>query len=250
MTLPARFLSHPLAHRGLHDRSQGRTENSLASVAAAIDAGYGIEIDVQISRDGVPMVFHDYHLARLTGEMGAIMLRDAAELTDIPLLSDTGTIPTLSQVLDAVAGQVPLLIEIKDQDGTLGPDTGPLSAAVADLVRPYDGEVALMSFNPHHIAEMARLLPDTPRGLVTDPYLANDWPTIPAATCAHLRDIPDFDRIGASFVSHNVRDLTAPRIAALKAQGAKILCWTVRSPAVEAEARKVADNITFEGYAA
>ncbi|MCE8472442.1 phosphodiesterase, partial [Rhodovulum sulfidophilum] len=66
--LPPAFLTAPLAHRALHDRAAGRPENSVEAVRAAIAGGYGIEIDIQPSADGVPMVFHDYDLARLTGE--------------------------------------------------------------------------------------------------------------------------------------------------------------------------------------
>jgi glycerophosphoryl diester phosphodiesterase len=106
-----------------------------------------------------------------------------------------------------------------------------------------------MSFNPNSAAELARLLPGVPRGLVTSSYDPKDW-LISASICNHLRGIPDFDRVGASFISHEVHDLKRPRVAELKAQGVPILCWTVRSAVQEAEARQVADNITFEGYLA
>ena len=69
-----------------------------------------------------------------------------------------------------------------------------------------------------------------------------------AETRARLRDIPEYDATGASFVSHDIDDLNAPRLDTLRALGAAILCWTVRSPESEAGARKRADNITFEGY--
>ena len=250
VALPDSFLARPIAHRGLHDRAAGRVENSLASISAAADAGYGIEIDLQCTRDDQAVVFHDYDLKRLTFEMGPVAQRSAAELGQVALRDDAGTIPTLTQVLEVVAGRVPLLVEIKDQDGQMGHDTGKLGAAVAAALDGYEGDVALMSFNPHHIVEMARLCPDRPRGLVTDPYRPDDWPTLPRPTCERLAGIPDFDHVQASFISHNVRDLDAPRVIDLKRQGARILCWTVRSAEVEAEARKVADNVTFEGYTA
>ena len=112
------------------------------------------------------------------------------------------------------------------------------------------GPVALMSFNPHAVEALARLAPQTTRGLTTCGYSPFDWPLLPEATCDHLRLIPDYDNVGASFVSHNVKDLHNPRLSELKAQGAHVLCWTVTSPAMECEARKVAENITFEGYLA
>jgi glycerophosphoryl diester phosphodiesterase len=250
MTLPAAFLTRPIAHRGLHDVSAGRAENSPKAFAAAIDADYGIELDLQLSADGAAMVFHDYGLARLAHADGPVAQRSAAELAGIALRHDGDGVPTLPQVLDQVAGRVPLLIELKDQDGALGPDIGGLERATATALAGYQGQVALMSFNPHSVALMATLCPDLPRGIVTSAYTPQDWPTIPAATRDALREIPDYDRAGCCFVSHEVTDLDRPRVHDLKDKGAQILCWTVKSAAQEAEARKVAQNITFEGYLA
>ncbi|MFO8127109.1 glycerophosphodiester phosphodiesterase family protein, partial [Yoonia sp.] len=159
MTLPASFLTRPIAHRALHDRKAGRMENSVKSIKAAIDAGYGIEIDVQLTCDGHAMVFHDDRLDRLTGETGPVRARTRAELEAIALTDDCGTIPSLEKVLEMVAGQVPLLIEIKDQDGAMGPQVGPLEAATCAALKDYAGDVALMSFNPHAVAVCAELAP-------------------------------------------------------------------------------------------
>ncbi|CUH78420.1 glycerophosphodiester phosphodiesterase family protein [Tropicibacter naphthalenivorans] len=248
--LPDSFLATPIAHRALHDVTQGRPENSRAAIRAAIAAGYGIEIDVQLSKDGEAMVFHDYALTRLTGAAGPIQQKTAAELSALSLLGGDEGIPTLPQVLGLVAGQVPVLIEIKDQDGQMGEGIGALEAAVARALKSYPGDVAVMSFNPHSVAEMARLLPDVPRGLTTCGYRPDDWPTLRAEVRDTLRRIPDFERVGACFVSHNHQSLTAPAVQALHDKGIAILTWTIRSPEEEAAARKVADNITFEGYAA
>ncbi|WP_212523774.1 glycerophosphodiester phosphodiesterase family protein [Actibacterium sp. MT2.3-13A] len=244
------FLSRPIAHRALHDLAAGRPENSRAAIAAAIAAGYAIEIDVQLSADGRAMVFHDDDLGRLTPETGALRQRGAAELSAIPLKGGAEGIPTLREVLELVAGRAPLLIEVKDQDGTLGPDVGPLERAVAADLAGYAGAVALMSFNPHSVAALAEAAPQIPRGITTCGYAAEHFPDLPEATRAHLRAIPDFDRVGASFISHAASDLDHPRVAELKARGVPILCWTIRSAEAEAQARRIADNITFEGYAA
>lgn len=249
MTLHPDFLRLPVAHRALHDRAAGRPENSLAAVEAAVAAGYGIEIDLQPSADGVPMVFHDYSLERLTAETGPVKGRSSAELSGIDLLGG-GKIPTLAEVLATVGGRVPLLVEIKDQDGANGPDVGPLEEAAAKVLAGYDGPLAVMSFNPHSVAAMARLAPGIPRGLTTSAFRMNDWKLLPKARGDELRLIPDYDRVGASFISHEAADLSNPRVAELKTKGAAILCWTIRSPEAEAEARRVAQNITFEDYPA
>ncbi|MEY4698103.1 MAG: hypothetical protein RIT14_2531 [Pseudomonadota bacterium] len=248
--LPPAFLHLPLAHRALHDRSAGRPENSRAAVRAAVDAGYGIEIDLQLSQDGVAMVFHDETLDRLTPRQGWLRDLTAAELSTIPLRDGDEAIPTLSDILALVAGRVPLLIELKDPTLTMADTDARLESATAAALATYSGPVAVMSFNPHMIAHMARLAPQIPRGLTTSAYDPVDWHPLPAATCDRLRAIPDYDRTGSCFISHEAADLSRPRVAALKAQGAAILCWTIRSPQAEDMARRIAQNITFESYAA
>lgn len=247
--LDAAFLAVPIAHRAFHDVRAGRPENSRAAIRAAMEHGYGIEIDVQLSADNQAMVFHDYGLSRLAEATGKVREMPAAKLAATLLKGGDEGIPDLREVLDLVAGRVPLLIEIKDQDGAMGPDIGVLEQATAAALEGYGGPVVLMSFNPHAVARMADLCPQIPRGLVTSAYDAASW-DLPASTRDRLRDIPDYDRVGACFISHEVVDLDRPRVAALKAAGAHVLCWTVRSPDVERDARKVAANITFEGYAA
>lgn len=248
--LPESFLRLPIAHRALHDRAAGRIENSPAAIRAAVAAGYAIEVDLQLSRDGVAMVFHDEELDRLTGETGPVNARSAAELGRIRLKDATDTIPTLAEVLALIDGRVPLLIELKDQTLAMGPTDGRLEAATARALTGYGGDVAVMSFNPHSIAHMARLAPQLPRGITTSAYDPEDWAPLPPATCDRLRAIPDYDPTLASFISHEAADLARPRVAELKARGAAILCWTIRSPEAEAQARVVAQNVTFEGYAA
>ena len=249
MTLSRAFYDLPFAHRGLHDVTDGRPENSRAAIKAAIAGGYGIEMDVQLSADGAAMVFHDYALERLTGQKGVVRQNNADVLSKVTLIGNDEGIPGLVEVLEMVAGQVPLLVELKDQDGAMGPDIGALEDATASALKGYTGEAAVMSFNPHSVARMAELAPDIPRGIVTSAYRTDSWP-LSAETCETLRAIPDYDRVGASFISHEWADLDRPRVAALKAQGAMICCWTIKSQSDEAAARKVADNVTFEGYRA
>ncbi len=249
-TLPVAFLRAPIAHRALHDRDAGRPENSRAAIRAAADAGYGIEIDVQPSKDGVPMVFHDYHLRRLTGEPGAVRGLTASGLAALRLTGGDEGVPTLAEALALVAGRVPVLVEIKDQDGDMGHNVGLLERAVAPILSAYRGPVAVMSFNPHSMAVLAGAAPDVPRGLITGSYAPDDWPLLSARTRDVLRGIPDFDEVGACFISHEAGDLSRPRVSELRARGAAILCWTIRSPEAEAAARRHAHNITFEGYRA
>lgn len=246
--LPQPFVDIPIAHRAYHDGAAGRPENSLAAIRAAIAAGYPIEIDLQLSADGQAVVFHDYHLDRMTPEKGPVRLCTASELGRIPLNGSDERIPMLRDVLSLVAGRVPLLVEIKDQDGAMGPDVGALEQATTDALAGYDGPVAVMSFNPHSAALLAHHLPDRAVGLTTCAFEADDWPLLPPGVRTRLAGLPDAEHL--AFISHLARDLGNPRVAELKAGGMPILCWTVSSPEAEARARRVADNITFEGYPA
>lgn len=247
MPLNPDFLRLPIAHRGLH--GPGVPENSMAAFRAAIAAGFGIECDIQPALDDTPMVFHDYDLGRMAGEAdGMIAARTPAQLGRVRLAGSDEGVPTLARMLAEVAGRVPLLIEIKDPTEVSGPDVGVLPARVAAALASYTGPVAVMSFNPHVMAAFRKAAPEIAIGLTTCGYDAEEWPLLDADARAHLGAIADFDAVGAGFISHDRADLDNPAVAALKARGVPVLCWTIQSPAQEMDARRIADNITFEQY--
>lgn len=248
--LPKDFLRLPLAHRGYHDKAKGVIENSPSAFRAAIAAGYGIELDIQLSADGKAVVFHDDTLDRVAEATGLVQDRSAAELGRIRLKGSSDLIPTFAETLALVAGRVPLLVELKDQSGNMTGTNGALERATVAALRGYQGPVALMSFNPDTVACLADIGPEWPRGIVTCSWGPEDAATVGQARCDHLRAIPDYDRTQSSFISHELADLGFARVAEIKAQGADILTWTVRSPMDEAIARRTAHNITFEGYPA
>lgn len=245
--LPGPLLRVPVAHRGLHDRAHGIVENSRAAARAALEAGYGIECDIQRAACGEAMVFHDEALPRLTAAPGLVADYTAEALGRVLLNGTQESVPTLPEFLALVAGRVPLLIEIKDQTGVLGPDVGPLERRVAECLAGYAGPVAVMSFNPHSVASLADSAPNLPRGLVSGAFSDGEW-ALPDYRRAELANLSDAARVGAGFVSHDRRDLDNPALARLKRAGLPVLAWTIRNLEQEAAARKVADNITFEGY--
>ena len=247
MTLPPVFLERPIAHRALHDTRARRPENSRAAAFAALEQGYGIEIDLQLSADGQAMVFHDDILDRLTSATGPVRAQSAAALGKIALEHGNETIPTLPEYFSLIAGRAPLLIELKDQSGDLGATCGRLEAATARALTAYHGPVALMSFNPHMVSTLARLAPQIPRGLVGCGFTAEDWPDLPEEARERLRNL-SLGPVEVSFISHNHQHLSMPAIASLKSHGIPVLCWTIRTPEEEAKARCIAGNITFEGY--
>ena len=243
------FLKTPIAHRALHDASKGIFENCRSAIIAAIEHGYAIEIDLQLSADGRAMVFHDDTLDRLTDKRGDVSDYTAAELSRIKVGSGQDVIEPLEDILRLIDGRVPLLIELKDQSRQLSQTDGRLEQATIDALSLYHGPVAVMSFNPYMIATMAQLSSELPLGLTTGGFMDPSW-GIDAERVAHLSQIADFDPTRYSFVSHFALELTAPCIQNLKERGTAIFTWTIRSPEAEAVARQTVDNITFEGYLA
>ena len=141
------------AHRGLHGNNI--PENSIAAFEQAVEKGYGIELDLQLSKDGIVTVFHDYTLNRMTGIDKKLSELTSEELQKIHLKDTDQTIPTFSQVLDLVNGKVPLLVELKGENL----DTS-LCEKVAELLYDYKGDYCIESFNPLLIKSIKKYLPN------------------------------------------------------------------------------------------
>lgn len=141
------------AHRGLH--GSGIPENSVAAFEKAAQNGFGIELDVQLSKDNVVMVFHDYSLKRMTGVDKNLSELSSGQLGELFLANTNQNIPTFSEVLALVDGKVPLLIELKGENLNAG-----LCPKVAEILKDYKGPYCIESFNPLLIKAMRRYLPN------------------------------------------------------------------------------------------
>ncbi len=150
----------PYAHRGLFGGEI--PENSLAAFRRAAEENFAIELDIQLSKDGEVMVFHDYTLKRMCGKEGKLAAFTSEELTKIPLNDTSETIPTFRAVLDAVAGRVPLLIELKGENS----DTSLVPRALAVLAG-YEGEWCMESFNPFLLHAVKKADARVVRGLLS-----------------------------------------------------------------------------------
>jgi glycerophosphoryl diester phosphodiesterase len=229
----ARLGAVPFAHRGLH--GDVVVENSGAAIAAAVGHGYGIEVDVQLSRDGEAMVFHDYELDRLTIEQGPVADRTAAELQAIQLYVSAEVMPRLTEALAMIAGRVPLLIEVKSRDRR--PER--LCRAVAAALAGYEGPVGVMSFNPEVGGWFARHAPDVLRGLVVTEEGKS-------GLRGRIERRLALWRSRADFLACDVRDLPSRFAAAARSRGLPVYTWTVRSDSDRARAAAHADQIIFE----
>jgi glycerophosphoryl diester phosphodiesterase len=239
----ALLLDPPVAHRGLWS-PKGAPENSLAAFEAAVEAGYGIELDVRLSADGVVMVFHDEGLERMTLRQGRFAEHTAVELAALRLKDSREPIPTLRQVFDLVDGRALIHLEIKSRPG----EEGPLDAAVAALLDDYAGPVAIIGFNARSHAWWAEHRPAVLRGL--DSYLYND------AAGARLSDearrsLQALEHVAIArphFLALSADMLATETAVNARDAGFPIIAWTVRSPEQAAALAPHFDNLIFEGF--
>lgn len=131
------------AHRGLHDNAGDAPENSMAAFRKAVAAGLGMELDVQVTKDGVPVIFHDFKLERICGVEGKVADHTFEELQAYTLCQSKERIPRFSNLLEMVDGRVPLIVEIKAETADVS-----CCAAIDKLLRAYQGAYCIESFNP------------------------------------------------------------------------------------------------------
>ena len=237
-----RWQGERFAHRGLHDARAGVVENTLPAFEAARDAGYGMELDIQFSRDMAVVVFHDDDLLRLTGDPRMVRELTLAELKALPLGGvDSARIPTLREVLDAVDGKTPLLIELKS-----GRDNVKLCEALLRELEGYSGEYIVESFNPLIVAWFRYHAPEIVRGQLVGPM--SDYITTSGRTSAFVMAGLLLNCLARpDFVAY---DVNAPRFFSPHFQRAlfrtPMAAWTVRDPAIASLVKQRGEMSIFE----
>ncbi len=180
--------ARPIAHRGLHDRDRGVIENTASAFAAAIDGNYAIECDLQLTRDGEAVVFHDEVLDRLTTSTGWVKDLTVPQMKALAIRGSSDHVQTLTELLSQVAGRVPLVIEIKTHwDGDER-----LTLKAIDVLRTYQGPYCIMSFDPDVLRTLHRHAPEILRGFVADGGFDDYYDMLPLRQppgTAHLRHL-------------------------------------------------------------
>jgi len=233
----------PIAHRGLWSPG-GAPENSLGAFQAACAAGYGIELDVQLSADGEAMVFHDDKLARMTGAEGRLRDRSAAELSELRLGGADEPIPTLLETLALIGHRAMVHVELKTPYG----EVGPLEQRVHEVIADHNGPLCVIGFNPYSHAWFADRYPGVLRGL--DSYSYAKAPQMNDAQRRSFAALEHVEIARPHFLALGLDMLPSPKAQALREKGMPVIAWTVREPAQWEAVKDGCDNLIFEGFAA
>lgn len=233
------------AHRGLHDRTAGRPENSLSAFRAAVEAGFGAELDIHLMADGALAVVHDSDLARVCGRPGIVESMRREDLAAYPLLGSGETVPLLEDVLAVFEDRGPLIIELKPVRGNVNDLT---DAAMARLAA-WRGAYCVESFHPAALLRLRRRWPEVIRGQLSQRYghgqrsgfgrLA-DRAMTKLSVCALSR--PDF-------IAYRWQDRDEPALArALERYRAHEVSWTVRDRRTMERLEAAGSTVIFESF--
>ena len=232
------MLMRKYAHRGLH--GEGIPENTLAAFSSAIDEGYGIELDVRLTSDKVPVIFHDPTLSRMLGVDKKVCELTFEELKTYTFPETEEKIPSFEEALKFIAERAPLLIELKGEDTATS-----VCEAVANLLDGYSGVFAIQSFNPLHLKWMKTHRPQFIRGqLATNKYEKQN-PILAFAlrhmllNCLSRPDFASYDHEAYTLALDIFGLFSAPRFA-----------WTLKDAEDEEKSSKRFEAVIFEDYKA
>ncbi len=235
-------LARPYAHRGVHDNRTGRPENSLPAFARAVELGYGMELDVQLTKDRVPVVFHDSSLKRVCGVNRKLRDCTYAEIQAYRLFGTNCSIPTLQEVLTLVNGATPLLVEMKmdKTDKNLCP-------TVAPLLDVYKGVYCIESFNPIALRWYRKNRPQVVRGQLSTNYIKDEGITNPiffflTHLLTNFYTKPDFIAYNHLFKKDLSRRICRRLYRCMN------FAWTVTSPEELKKCERDFDQFIFEGF--
>lgn len=236
------LLGRDYAHRGLHDNGGDAPENSLAAFQKAVKGGYGIELDVQLTRDRVPVVFHDETLERICGRKGRVRDYTQRELQRFALCHSGERIPPLAEVLKLVNGSVPLIVEIKVYE-----HAAVVCSAVDQVLQTYKGAYCIESFHPMAVRWYRRHRPEVVRGQLSANFgRGGGGETLEKKLVHYLLTNflcrPDF----IAYDHHSKRNVS--RLLCRYWYGALSVAWTIRSKRELNANRRDFDLFIFEGF--
>lgn len=227
-----------IAHRGLFD-NKSIPENSLPAFKNAADNNFGIEMDVQTSKDGVLVVFHDSTVDRMTGEHGKVCDFTFEELRAMRLLNTDYQIPTFEEFLQAANG-VNLVVEIKTHD-----DIGETEQKVYDALKSYKGNYCVESFNPLIIRWFKKHAKEVIRGQLSYSYKNAPFGRLKKHI---LRDLKLCKWNGSQFIAYDAATIATNKAVKRFSKKIPIICWTIKSQEQLDELSPYFDNIIFDSF--
>ncbi len=236
------LVDRPITHRGLHAGSI--IENTEAAFAMAIKHSYSIECDVQLTRDGEAVVFHDDTVDRLLDDTGPVKGFTVKQLKNMKFKRSKNRMQTLGELLDQVAGQQTLVIELKSH----WTNDSALALRALDVLSHYHGPYALMSFDPDLMAYVAEHSPTTVRGITADRVTDSYYNALPLARRLEMRSFSHLPRSRPHFVSFDFNGLPFAPVAAIRGAGYPVISWTIESESHAAHALRYSDQVTFQNY--
>lgn len=230
------------AHRGLHDNGTDAPENSMRAFQRAVDAGFGIELDIQLSKDQIPVVFHDFTLERVCGVEGKVSSYTYEELQQFTLCRSKERIPKFEDVLKLVNGRVPLIVEFKIELSDLS-----LCPIADKLLREYPGRYCMESFHPLGVWWYRRNHREIARGQLADAFQKEE--NYSGLLYFILQNLQFNFLSKPDFVAYNHRypGILARRICREWYHNTAV-GWTIKSEEELAEARKHFDLFIFDSF--
>lgn len=238
---PPRMSRMFYAHRGLHDHDAGIPENTMAAMERAAAHGYGIELDVQLTKDGKAVVFHDFDLKRMCGIEADVDEFTFEELQEYPILGTEERIPLFRDVLKLIDGRVPVIVELKMK--TLA---SPICEKADEILADYKGEYCVESFHPKALWWYRINRPGVCRGQLSMNFRKDHLQGRFHGLHQHL--IGNF-LVKPDFIAYDCRSKKEiSLILCRNLFGCPAYAWTVRSERELEECRKYFDCFIFEDF--
>lgn len=229
------------AHRGLHDNRTSAPENSMEAFRLAVEAGYGIEMDIQLSKDGIPVVFHDKTLKRMCGKKGYVWDYTLEELQQNTLADSAQKIPTFEEVLKLIDGKVPLIIEYKMDNPNIK-----VCELGNQLLANYKGTYCIESFHPKAVRWYRKNRPEIVRGQLSMDFSKDEKYNAPyfvvmTYLLSNFITRPDF-------IAYNHKDEHILSRRLCKKLGGLAVAYTIKSPEAYEKVRDKFDLFIFDSF--
>ncbi|MDO4282125.1 MAG: glycerophosphodiester phosphodiesterase family protein [Clostridia bacterium] len=228
-----------VAHRGIHQNDANNVENSIPAFRAAVEKNIGIELDVHLTKDHYLVVVHDHNLEKITGVNKIVEELSLKEIKELKLLGTNNQIPTFEEVLKVVDGKVPIIIEIKNR-GTVGA----LESKLFEVLKKYDGEYAIESFNPLSLLWFKKHDKSMIRGQLSAKKIDTISPFLNFFLSKMLFNV----FVKPDFIAYKIEDITEKMYNKYHKNGIYLIGWTLTSKDEYDRYNKLCDGMIFDHY--